>query len=313
MKCLIIDEMYPDIGQLLQSKGISYEYQPDISRDEIISVIHQYDGLIVRSKTRVDKEILDPAKNLKFIARAGAGIDNIDQAICVQKNIQIFNAPEANRDAVGEHGVGMLLALFNKLNTADLEVRKGLWLREQNRGTEIQGKTVGIIGYGNMGSAFAKRLRGFDCRVIAYDKFKKNYGDDIAEEVGLETLFAETDILSLHVPLTDETNRMVDKQFLASFKKPIILINMARGKVVVLRDLIAELEGGSIKGAALDVLENEKINELTKEQQSDFDHLIKMPNVLLTPHVAGWSFESYQKINKILVDKIAAFVHQLGI
>ncbi len=307
-KCLIIDEMHPNITKLLQEIGVDPVYKPDISRKEIIAEINVYQGLIVRSKTRIDQELLQNSNNLKFIARAGAGIDNIDRSTCEKKCIAIFNAPEANRDAVGEHAIGMLLSLFNKINSGDREVRKGIWDREGNRGMEIQGKTVGIIGYGNMGSAFAMRLKGFDCKIMAYDKYKTGYGDELVEEVDLITLSDQTDILSLHIPLTADTNRMIDLEFLRKFRKNITLINTARGKIVVLKDLLIALTEGKVIAAALDVLENENIKNFNPEDQAHFDELIKNPNVLLTPHVAGWSFESYEKINRILVQKISQFL-----
>ena len=308
VKCLIIDEMFDNLNDLLSGIGIEPSYEPNITREELIGKIGNFQGLIVRSKTRIDREVLDPAKNLKFIARAGAGIDNIDEEVCAEKNITIFNAPEANRDTVGEQALGMLLSLYHNLNKGDLEVRKGIWEREGNRGIEIYGKTVGIIGFGNMGQAFARRLQGFNCKIIAYDKYKSVFGTSLVSEVDLETLFEESDILSLHVPLTSDTNRMVDGKFLNRFKKSITLINTARGKVVVLRDLIEAIHSGKVKAAALDVLENEKIDQLNEAERRDFSELIKLPNVLLTPHVAGWSFESYEKINDILVEKIGKFI-----
>lgn len=310
-KCFIIDEMYPNITELLQDIGIDPVYKPDITREQIMEEIDDYEGLIVRSKTPIDSELLQCAKKLKFIARAGAGIDNIDQSFCKERGITVFNAPEANRDAVGEHAVGMLLSLFNKINTSDKEVRRGIWDREGNRGTEIQGKTVGIIGFGNMGTAFARRLRGFDCKVIAYDKYETGFGDEFVQEVNATVLYQQTDILSLHIPLTEETNRMVNINFLRKFRKGISLINTARGKIVVLRDLLKALDEGKVLNAALDVLENEKIKKLNPEEQSDFDQLIQRSNVLLTPHVGGWSFESYEKINGILVKKIADFLERV--
>ncbi|MEQ9426301.1 MAG: NAD(P)-dependent oxidoreductase [Cyclobacteriaceae bacterium] len=311
MNCLIIDEMYPGIDILLKEIGITPDYLPDITRSEIIDIIAQYEGLIVRSKIQVDVELLQKAAKLKFIARAGAGIDNIDEVECKKRGITILNAPEANRDAVGEQTIGMLLTLFNRINLADQQVRRGIWEREGNRGYEIQGKTVGIIGFGNMGKAFAKRLQGFDCTITAYDKYRTGFGDELVKEVTLSELFERTDILSLHVPLTHETNRMIDLQFLEKFNKNIVLLNAARGKVVVLNDLIKALDSGKVTAAALDVLENEKIDKLNEAEQQDFSNLIKRDNVLFTPHIAGWSFESYEKINHVLVKKIAHFVGEL--
>ena len=308
LKCLIIDEMFPGLNDLLGEAGVEPAYEPKITREELISRVGGFQGLIVRSKTRIDKEVLSQAVQLKFIARAGAGIDNIDEEECAKRGITIFNAPEANRDIVGEQAVGMLLSLFNHLNKADREVRNSIWDREGNRGTEVYGKTVGVIGFGNMGQAFARRLSGFNCHIIAYDKYKSGFGTDQVEEVDLQSIFDQSDILSLHVPLTDDTNRMIDGNFLGQFRKPITLINTARGKVLVLRDLISMLRSGKVKAAALDVLENEKINQLSEEEQKDFNELATLPNVLLTPHIAGWSFESYEKMNQIIANKIGKFV-----
>lgn len=304
--------MYPDIGELLIEAGVMPDYQPDITRESIIKKIAAYEGLVVRSKTTVDNELLQAASKLKFIARAGAGLDLIDEGECALRGVQIFNAPEANRDAVGEQAVGMLLTLFNKINIGDRQIREGIWEREGNRGMEIIGKTVGIIGFGNMGQAFAQRLNGFKCEILAYDKYKTGFGSNLVKEVSLDELFEKADILSLHTPLTDETYGMVNLTFLNRFSKDITLVNTARGKVVVLHDLIDALNNGKVKSAALDVLENENIDRLTERELVDFNDLVKRENVLFTPHVAGWSFESYEKINKILAAKIKKYIESLA-
>lgn len=303
-RILIIDEMHKSISPLLKQVGFEPSYSPHITREEIIRLKEQYVGFVVRSKTTIDKALLDGQKQLKFIARAGAGIDQLDVSYLENRGIEILNAPEGNRDALGEHVLGMLLCLANHLRHADMEVRNKVWDREGNRGFEIGGKTIGLLGYGHMGTAVAEKLAGFGCRVIAYDKYKKNYGDLYAEQVAMEDIYEQADIFSLHVPLTDETRNLVDLKYLKQFKKPIVFINAARGELVPLQDLLQAMNEGIIRLAALDVLENEKLSFLTDQQAVNFNKLIKDDRVLLSPHVGGWSFESYQKINEVLVDKI---------
>jgi D-3-phosphoglycerate dehydrogenase len=255
----------------------------------------------------MDKDILSRAKALKFVGRVGAGMENIDVPYAESLGVKCLNAPEGNRDAVGEHALGMLLMLLNNLRKADREVREGVWIREGNRGVEIQGKTIGIIGYGNMGSAFAKRLVGFDARVIAYDKYKFNYSDQFSGEATLETVFQESDILSLHVPLTDETTFMANDQFISRFRKNIYLINTSRGKVLKTADLVKNLKTGKVIGAALDVLEYEKLSFEDIDQGNlpdDFKYLIQSDRVVLSPHIAGWTHESNYKMAKVIVEKI---------
>lgn len=310
MKCLIIDEMHPSITSLLDGINLAYDYAPTITTHEVEQVIANYEGLILRSKLKLTKALLSKGEKLRFVARAGAGVDQIDESFLAERKITLINAPEGNRDAVGEHALGMLLTLFNRLNTADLEVRQKMWLREENRGYEVKGKTVGIIGYGNMGKAFAKRLKGFECRVIAFDKYKSNYGDEHAEAVDLEMLREEADVVSLHIPLDEYNYYLFDNAYLDAFKKNIYLINLARGPVVPLNTLVYGLKTGKLLGAALDVLENEKLETLTAQQQADFEFLTKQSNVLFTPHVGGWTFESYQRINEVLVKKIDGLLNQ---
>ena len=302
--CLIIDSMHESVFPMLEKIGWAYDYQPKITRDEIKLKHHGYDGLMVRSKTTIDRELLGENPTVKFIARAGAGIDNLDESYLEEKGIHILAAAEGNRDAVGEHTVGMLLGVMRNIPKADSEVRKGIWDREGNRGVEVMGKTVGIIGYGNMGQSFAKRLIGFSCKVLAYDKYKDGYGDAYSQEASLEQIFEEADIVSLHIPLTVETRMMVDDAFLNRFKKPIILANTARGEIVSLTDLVRAVQNGKVIGAVLDVLENEKMNTLTPEQTSAMNYLREKPNVIFTPHIAGWTVESHVKINVALVTKI---------
>jgi len=304
MKILIIDEMHPSIIQMLEKDRHVVNYSPKITRGEILGQIEEYDGLIIRSKTPMDRELLERATNLKFIGRAGAGLDQIDLDYLVTRGIKLFHAAKGNRDAVAEHALGMILALFNQLPKADQEVRKGIWDREGNRGHELAGKTVGIMGYGNMGKALAKRLQGFKVKVIAYDKFKLGFGDEFVQEVTWEKLKAEADILSIHVPLTPETRDFFTVEELESFNKPFWFVNTARGEVITFKTLNEGLDREILRGAGLDVLENEKFQKFTPEQKSEFEKLTSKDNVLFSPHVAGWTFESYEKINKVLVKKI---------
>ncbi|MEC7754161.1 MAG: NAD(P)-dependent oxidoreductase [Bacteroidota bacterium] len=306
-KCLIIDDMHESIVPLLEEIGIEPHYAPKISRSEILDCIGQFEGVLVRSKTTIDKEFIDKATKLEFIGRAGAGLDKIDVAYVEARNIEILNAPEGNRDALAEHAMGMLLNLLNKINAADREVRNWVWDREGNRGVELSDKTVGIVGYGYMGQAFVQRLRAFDCRILVYDKFKKGFGTKKVEEVSLEKLFQKTDILSLHVPLTEETRGWMNETFFESFRKPVYLLNTARGEIVPIADLLSLLDSGKILGAALDVLEKEKFEALTSEEKQRFENLFARKNVVLSPHVAGWTFASYKRINEVLVSKIAGY------
>ncbi len=303
-KVLIIDLMHDSINDMLLKTGFEAHYRPDIERGEILSIISDYHGIIVRSKTNIDKELIDLGTSLEFVGRAGAGIDKVDYPYLTSKNIRMINAPEGNRDAVGEHTIGMLLSILHKINTANLEVRSNIWDREGNRGWELKRRTVGIFGYGFMGSSLARKLQGFGCRVIAYDKYKSGFGTQYIEEVSLDVFKKETEILSIHVPLTAETKNLFDEKYLKSFDRLKIVLNTARGEVLQLSALLGLLETGLLYGAGLDVLENEKINKLSEGEQEIFSRLKKLPNVILTPHVAGWTFESYERINKVLVRKL---------
>lgn len=310
---LVADEMFPTLMPMLQNLGFHVDYQPSITREQMLACIGRYQGLIIRSKTTLDQEMLDQADRLQFIGRAGAGLDLIDLDTVAQRNIHLLNAPEGNRDSVAEHAVALLLCLLNHLVRADREVRQGLWKREANRGTEMGGKTVALIGYGNTGRAFARRLHSFGCRLLAYDALLRNYADPYASESSMEAIFEQADVLSLHVPLTDQTRMLVDEHYLSRFRKNIYLINTARGEVLSLRALCSALESGKVLGAGLDVLENEKIQKLTPQQQRDFDCLTQSDRVILTPHIAGWTHESYQRINEVLVEKISRLRQEKGI
>jgi D-3-phosphoglycerate dehydrogenase len=304
VKVLIIDDVHALLINGLQKLNYNVTYLPAITRQEIMQIIAPFQVLVVRTKTNIDAEILNAANNLKVIARAGSGLDNIDIEIAEQKGIYCFNAGQANADAVGEHALGMLLSLMRNLNKADNEVRNKIWDREGNRGFELNGKTVGIIGFGNTGKAFAKKLAGFDVKILAYDKYLKNYSNQNANEATLAQIFEESDILSLHIPLTAETQNWIDHSFITKFKKNIYLINVCRGGVLNMPQTIDNIDSGKIIGACFDVLENEKLLNLSNPQQKDFDYLINKQNVVLSPHIAGWTFESYEKIAQTILSKL---------
>nr|WP_042245622.1 2-hydroxyacid dehydrogenase [Nonlabens ulvanivorans] len=306
MKVLHLDSNHDILASMLEDAGYTNHYDYTSSKENIIKVISDYDGLIVRSRFPIDQEFLKAAQKLKFIGRVGAGLENIDLDVAQKLHIACYNAPEGNRNAVGEHALGMLLSLFNHLNRADQEVRNGIWLREENRGLELEGKTVGLIGYGNMGKSFAKKLSGFDCKVLFYD-LKNGLEDKNATQVSLKELQSQADVLSLHTPQTTLTTGIVNKEFIAGFKKAFYLINTARGKSVITADLVEALESGKIKGAGLDVLEYEKSSFTSlfdKEMPLPFKKLLKMDNVLLSPHVAGWTIESKYKLAHVIASKI---------
>lgn len=303
MNILIVDDIHPVFIEQAEALGYHCDYQPTIKPDEAYAILGNYEGIVIRSKFLVDKKVLDLSTKLRFICRAGAGMDNIDEHYAIQKGIILINAPEGNRDAVGEHTIGMLLSLMNNFNRADNQIRHGIWKREANRGYELRGKTVGIIGYGFMGSSFAKKLAGFDVNVIAYDKYKTGFSDQYAREVSMEEIVKHSDVLSLHVPLTRETNGLVDDEYLFHFKKPIFLLNTSRGKVVKTQAVLNAIKQEKILGAGLDVLEVEKFPALG--EQSWFGELKQSGKVLLTPHVAGWTFDSYRRISEVMAEKLA--------
>jgi D-3-phosphoglycerate dehydrogenase len=309
LKILHVDSNHPLIINQLKDLGFTNHEDYTSSKSEIEAKISEYDGIIIRSRFTVDKHFLNMATNLKFIGRVGAGLENIDCDYAEKKGVYLISAPEGNRNAVGEHTLGMLLSLFNKLNKADREVRQGKWLREANRGLELDGKTIGLIGYGNMGKAFAKKLKGFDVKVLCYD-IKNNVGDANCKQVPLEELQDTVDVLSLHTPQTPLTLHMVNSQFINAFKKSFWLINTARGKSVVTKDLVEALKSGKVLGAGLDVLEYEKSsfeNLFTSDKMpAAFQYLIASDNVLLSPHVAGWTTESKIKLAQTIVNKIQA-------
>ncbi|MFL9830228.1 2-hydroxyacid dehydrogenase [Flavobacterium sp. ST-87] len=307
IKILHIDSNNPILMQQLQELGFE-NHEDFISSKEVIeSKIQDYHGIVIRSRFKIDKHFLDKATKLQFIARVGAGLESIDCEYASAKNIQLIAAPEGNRNAVAEHTLGMILSLFNNLNRADREIRSGHWNRESNRGHELDGKTVGIIGYGNMGKWFAKKLRGFDVEVLCYD-IKENVGDAHAKQVSLAELQQKTDVLSLHLPWTPETDKMVNSDYINAFTKPFWIFNTSRGKNIVTADLVTALQSGKILGAGLDVLEYEKLSFETlfqdKTTPEAFQYLLEADNVLLSPHVAGWTFESHEGLAQVIVDKI---------
>ncbi len=307
MKILHLDTNHPLLIYQLKDLGFTNDEDYSSSKEEIQNKIQGYEGIIIRSRFTIDKRFLDKATSLKFIGRVGAGLENIDVVYAKEKGVHLISAPEGNRNAVGEHTLAMLLSLFNKLNKANAEVRQGKWLREENRGIELDGKTVGIIGYGNMGKAFAKKLRGFDVEVICYD-IKDNVGDENCKQVLLKEFQEKLDVVSLHTPETPVTLNMINADFINQFAKPFWLLNTARGKSVVTKDLVEALQSGKILGAGLDVLEYEKSsfeNLFENESMPEaFQYLIKADNIILTPHVAGWTIESKEKLAQTIVDKI---------
>jgi D-3-phosphoglycerate dehydrogenase len=301
-KILIVDDLHPAFKDRAVALGYEVDDLPKITRAETLSIIAGYDGIAVRTKFKIDQELMDAAPQLKFVARAGAGLDNIDEAYAKAKNIILINAPEGNRDALGEHAVAMLLSVINNLRNSDMEIRTGVWDREGNRGWELKGKTVGIIGYGFMGSSFAKKLSGFDVKVIAYDKYKTGFSDAYAQECSMEEIVKHSDVLSLHIPLTAETRQLVNEEYLYHFKKNIFFINTARGEIVNTRAVLDAIASGKIMAAGLDVLETEKFPALA--EQAWYNDLKASDKVLLSPHIGGWTFDSYRKISEVLADKL---------
>jgi D-3-phosphoglycerate dehydrogenase len=304
MKVLITDDVHPLLIEQLQQMGYEVNFQPNITFEETLAQIAAFTGLIINSKILCGPELLDKALNLRWIGRLGSGMEVIDTKACDERGVKYFNSPEGNRNAVAEHALGLLLNLLNNITKSNNEVKRGKWIREPNRGEELSGKTIGIIAFGNTGEALAKILRGFDVQVLAYDKYKKEFGDEHVKESTLEEIFKKADIVSLHLPLTDETKYMVDDKFLNSFRKPIYLINTSRGKVLKTTALIDAIQSGKVKAAALDVLENEKINQLNEQEQQWFDALVRDERIILTPHIAGWTAESKRKIAEVVIEKL---------
>ena len=307
MKILLLDKNHPLITEQLSEKGFVLEEDFSSSYKQVLEKIHLYEGIIIRSRSPLDAHFFEKAKNLKFIARVGAGMENIDITKAQELGIKLINSPEGNKDAVAEHVIGTLLVLMNRLFISSNEVKKGIWLREENRGEEILGKTFGIIGYGNMGKAVAKRLSGFGCKTIFYD-IKPNLSDEFATQVSLQELQENADILSLHTPLTEDTLYMIDEEFISKMKKNFYFINTARGKNLKTSALVNALKFGKIKGACLDVLEYEKTSfENLETKNEDLEYLLNSEKAIITPHIAGWTHESKIKLAQVIVDKILAF------
>lgn len=306
MRVLITDNTHPILKETLESAGHQVTVDSGVSYESLLSQIKEYDAMVVRSKIIIDRNFLSHARHLRCIGRVGAGMETIDVEYAESLGIRCLNSPEGNRDAVGEHALGLLLSLFNHLARADSQVRQGIWHREENRGLEIKGKTIGIIGFGNMGAAFAQRLQGFECDIIAYDKYKPHgYAPAYVQEVSLEELQARAEVVSLHVPLTDETHHMVDRDFIQKFSHDFYLINTSRGPVVKTCDLAQAVKTGKVKGAALDVLEYEDMSKDGLDtSHPDLQYLLSCPNVVFSPHVGGWTVESKYKLAKFLAEKM---------
>lgn len=301
-KILIVDDLHPAFKEEAQKLGYQCRDEPLFTRNQALQNLADVQGLVIRTKFNVDREIIDAAPNLRFIARAGAGMDNVDEEYARSRGIICINAPEGNRDAVAEHAIGLLLSLMNNLRKGDREIRNGIWDREGNRGWELKGKTVAIIGYGNTGQAMARKLSGFEVEVIAFDKYKTGYSDAYVKEMSMEQIVKYADVLSFHIPLTRETRQMVDEEYLFHFKKPIFLLNTSRGEIVNTEAVLRKIAEGKILGAGLDVLEAEKFPALA--EQPWFDQLVNNDRVVLSPHVAGWTMESYRKISEVLAEKL---------
>ena len=307
MKVVFLDSVHPILAERLAPHGYSCVEAWELSKEDCLREVADAQGIVIRSRFTMNDEFLQFAPKLKWIARSGAGMENIDVNYCTKRGITIYNSPEGNRNAVGEHALGMLLSLMNKLHTADRDVRQGNWDREGNRGIELDGKTVGIIGYGNNGSAFAKKLRGFDVKLMAYDKYKKGFGDHFVMECTMNAILKNADVISLHIPQNKETMWMINDQFFQKLQKPIWFLNLSRGKIVETAALVRAMKNGKVLGAALDVLEYEKSSfESFFEQElpEDFQYLLQSDKVILSPHVGGWTQESYFKLSNVLADKI---------
>ncbi len=304
MKILAVDEVHQIFHKKMEAAGHLITEKFSLTKKELMAEIPFYDVLLVRSKFFIDKEIIDVMPNDFIIARAGAGMDNIDEEYARIKNIKLINAPEGNRDAVAEHTIGLLLNLVRNINKSDREIRDKIWLREENRGFELKGKTIGIIGYGNTGKCLAKKLSGFEMNVIAYDKYLSNFSDAYVTEVSINAIKVESDIISLHIPLSSETSHMINRHFFDTLSKKPILINTSRGKVIKTSDLVEALKFGKVLGACLDVLEDERINSLEGDDNEWYKELVNANNVILSSHIAGWTYESYEKISEVLVQKL---------
>ena len=304
MRCLIIDDVHPVLFSLLEEKNIDYDYLPDISEEEVKTKISSYHIIVLRSKMKITSEIIQKAPDLKIIARVGAGLDNIDVRFAEKNRITVLSANEGNSDAVAEHTLGLILGLLHKIIKSNSEIQDFIWEREANRGQELGAKTVGIFGYGHMGKAVARRLSGFGCKVLAYDKYLKGFSDQYVREVTLKEFFEKVQVATFHIPLTQETFELINDEFIQKFTHPIYLINTSRGKIINLQHLIENIENRKILGAGLDVLPNEQFSTYDEIEKEQLKKLNFLDNVILTPHVAGWSVESYRKLSEVIGTKI---------
>jgi len=303
-KVLVADRVHPHLLEGLKKNNYEVDYLPDITHSETLDIISGYFGIVINSKTKANRSFLDKANKLKFIGRLGSGLEIIDQAYAKEKGVKVYNSPEGNRNAVAEHAIGMMLSLFNNLKKGDTEVRNFHWDRESNRGLELEGRTIGIIGYGNTGSQLAKKLSCWDMNILAYDKYRSGFGAQVIVEADMNEIFKKADIISFHLPLTDETSGLVDKTFLDRIQKEVFIINTSRGQVINTEALMDGLASGKIRGACLDVFENEKVDTYTREEKEMYERLYTYDNVILSPHVAGWTQESLFKIAATLIEKI---------
>lgn len=301
---LVTDYVHPILLDGLRALGYEATYAPEMTRQEMEILLPSYKGVVVNTRCAINRTTIESSASLQWIARLGSGLDIIDLEAAEEKGIHVISAPEGNAQAVAEHAMGMLLCLANNLITGDKEVRQGLWMREKNRGWEIAGKTIGIIGYGNNGSAFGRLWYGWDVRVLAYDKYKTSFGSEKVKEVDLDYLLRESDIISLHIPLTNETKDMVDAGFISKCKSGVVLINVSRGKVVEISALLDGLKSGHLKGVCLDVFPFEPPSSAPEDFKVLFNELCSLENVVLSPHVAGWTIESKKKISETILEKL---------
>jgi D-3-phosphoglycerate dehydrogenase len=292
----------------LQHLGFEVDHIEDMSNDELTKIIGNYTGLVIRTSLILDKSMIDRAVNLKYVLRPGSGMDNIDVPYAEAKGIKLFNSPEANSDAVAEHAIGLLLGLLNHIPRSFDQIKNGSWIRNENTGILLKGKTVGLIGYGHTGSAMAQKLSGFGCRIMVYDKYKRGFGGNGVEEAAMADIFENADVLSLHIPLNTETNHLINEDFISQFKKPFFLINTSRGKITDLKAAIAGLKSGKLLGAGLDVLENENFSSYSANDKKQLNDLWSSGNIIITPHIAGWTKESRNNIFYVVIDKFKAYL-----